>query len=130
VLNRKVLPRQRWYWWLVLVIGYLLSPLSWWNDLFVNLPLAYLFGSALSLVSKKLFAPGMIFGYWLSNLLGFFLMHRAGWKIAVKDGSSGNRRRAILLNILTALGYTVLVVVLILTGLLKPPAFIHGRMDH
>ena len=47
---------------IVAVIGYLLSPLSWWNDTFVNLPLAYLFASLVSLASHRLFAPAMIVG--------------------------------------------------------------------
>jgi hypothetical protein len=35
----------------LLVIGFLLSPLSFWNDLFFNLPIAYLFGYVCSLLS-------------------------------------------------------------------------------
>ncbi|PZU92219.1 MAG: hypothetical protein DCE90_18695, partial [Pseudanabaena sp.] len=27
-----------------LVVGYVLSPLCWWNDLIINLPIAYGFG--------------------------------------------------------------------------------------
>ncbi|MGB9742846.1 MAG: hypothetical protein ACPL0F_06835 [bacterium] len=127
MINWRPLPGQRWHWWLLLVLGYLLSPLSWWNDLFVNLPLAYIFGCGLSLLSEKLFAPGMILGYWLSNLLGLLLMHRAGWKITVKEQHQGKPHRAMLINILTAMGYTALVVALILTGVLKPPPFINRQ---
>jgi len=132
MFNRQVwLPlKLKWYWWLVMAVGYLLSPFSWWNDLFINLPLAYLGAVVLSLVSRKLFAPAMILGYWLTNLLGIFLMHQAGWRIATAATDSGkdaiflNRRRSTLINILTTLGYSLIVIVLISAGVIKPPAFI------
>lgn len=57
-----------------LLIGYLLSPLSWWNDLFFNLPVAYGFGYLCSLFSPNLLIPCAIAGYWLSNIAGILLM--------------------------------------------------------
>ena len=36
------------------VIGFLLSPMSWWNDLFFNLPIAYGFGYLCSLLHSCL----------------------------------------------------------------------------
>ena len=48
---------------IIAFIGYILSPLSWWNDTFINLPLAWLFASLVSLASHRLFAPAMILGY-------------------------------------------------------------------
>ncbi len=42
---------------LIAMVGYLLSPVSWWNDLFVNIPLAYAFGALVGLVSEDLFLP-------------------------------------------------------------------------
>jgi len=64
------------------VIGFILSPLTWWNDLFVNFPLsyafAYLIGSLLRLfvlISKDLFINLFMVGYFLTNLIGFLMMH-------------------------------------------------------
>ena len=57
-------------------IGFILSPLSWWNDLFVNIPIAYVFGFLFGLISKSLFLPFMIIGYWITNILGVILMHK------------------------------------------------------
>jgi len=34
---------------ILLVLGFMLSPFSWWNDLFFNLPIAYGFGYLCSL---------------------------------------------------------------------------------
>ena len=58
------------------VSGYLLSPLSFWNDLFINFPIAYVFGVLFGLISQKLFLTGLIAGYWLSNIAGFVLLHK------------------------------------------------------
>lgn len=117
---------------LMLIVGYLLSPLSWWNDFFVNLPIAYLFGAVMSLFQRRLFAPGMVVGYWFTNLLGLYLIQRAGWNIAaqLKSGServipfAQQRHRAWLVQVLTALGWTAVIIGLIFTGVLKPPGFI------
>lgn len=100
--------------------GYILSPLSFWNDAFVNLPIAYVIGLLFGVVSRKFFLPGMIFGYWFSNILGFVLLHKGivcmgkpeeqVWRFSksqlIKDG------------ILSTL-YTVGIVILVKVGLLK-----------
>lgn len=55
---------------ILFIIGYILSPLSWWNDLIVNVPLAYIFSFPFSLISDKLFLPSFVFGYFLSHFRG------------------------------------------------------------
>jgi hypothetical protein len=102
------------------MVGYLLSPLSWWNDPFINLPLAWLFASLVSLMSRRLFAPAMVVGYWLTNVAGLALMARGTAQMA--NGSRGSRGRELLLSIVAATGYTVLVVALIRFGVLQPLA--------
>ena len=59
----------------LIFLGSWLSPLSPWNDLFTNIPLAYLFALPFSMISESLFLPMAILGYWISNVLGFLLMH-------------------------------------------------------
>jgi len=59
----------------LIFLGFWLSPLSPWNDLFTNIPIAYAFGFLFSLISESLFLPMVILGYWLSNIAGFILMH-------------------------------------------------------
>jgi hypothetical protein len=68
------------------VVGYLLSPLSWWNDLFINIPLAYLFASLCGMLSASFFMPCMVLGYWLTNIAGLILLHKGAVKIAGNDG--------------------------------------------
>lgn len=100
------------------VVGFILSPLSWWNDAFVNLPLAWLFASAVSLLSRRLFAPGLIAGYWLTNIAGIWLMARGSARAL--GSTERSRRRELVTSLLAATGYTVLVVLLIRFGVLKP----------
>ncbi len=101
------------------IIGYILSPLSWWNDAFVNLPLAYGFASLLSLVSRRLFLPAMVIGYWATNVIGLVLLSR-GAEGLVKAGRAEARRRELVKTILFSVLYTVAVVVLIRLRVLKP----------
>src|SRR5436190_24167442 len=57
-------------------IGFLLSPLSWWNDLVINVPLAIGFAWLVSLLHRPAFGPAVVVGYWLTNVIGLILMHK------------------------------------------------------
>jgi hypothetical protein len=103
---------------IVAFVGWLLSPLSWWNDAFVNLPLSWLFASAVSLISHRLFLPAMVAGYWLTNIAGILMMAR-GTADAV-SARSQNRKRQLVLSLLAATGYTALMILLAWFGVLKP----------
>ena len=75
-------------WGLVAVVGYILSPLSPWNDAFVNIPIAY----AVSRLLRPLGVPGPLgfyLGYLASNLLGLLLLS-AGAQ-GVKGARAGDR---------------------------------------
>jgi hypothetical protein len=102
----------------------MLSPLSWWNDAFVNLPLALAFAwlvSSLCAQSWKVaaFDVALIIGYWLTNLLGFLLMHR-GARQMVARADATPARSEFKKDLLVSLGYTALIVLLIKFGVLKP----------
>jgi hypothetical protein len=112
-------------------IGYILSPLSWWNDLFVNIPIAYGFAVLVSLISCRFFAPAMIAGYWLTNIIGLIMMHRGvsdafrpekapAGEPERKEGPASHR--ALVVNLAIATGYTGLIVLLAVLGVLKPPS--------
>jgi hypothetical protein len=100
-------------------VGYLLSPLSWWNDLFVNVPLALLFAWLVSLVYKPAFEPCLILGYWGTNVLGFILLHK-GAKTMFSDKDHRYNRRELLQDLLISIVYTALILALLRTGVLKP----------
>jgi hypothetical protein len=101
------------------VVGYILSPLSWWNDAFVNLPLAWLFASLVSLFSHRLFAPAMLLGYWLTNIAGLALLARGTAQVAAGDDPKKLRNR-LAWSFVAATGYTAVIVILFLLGFLRP----------
>ena len=103
------------------VVGFMLSPLSWWNDLFVNVPLALGFAWIVSLFYKPAFEASLILGYWLTNLVGFVLMHKGAQKM-FKEKDRGYSRKAFLRDIGISLLYTGLIVALVKLGVLKPIA--------
>ena len=101
-------------------IGYLLSPLSWWNDIIINIPLAYAFGFPFGLISRKLFVPMMILGYWITNIAGLILLHR-GVKDLVTEEKIKYTKKDFAKDIVISLIYTAVVVVLVKLGWLKFP---------
>jgi Zn-dependent protease with chaperone function len=108
---------------LFLVIGFLLSPLSWWNDLFFNLPIAYGFGYICSWISPNLLFPCAIVGYWLSNILGILLM-----QVGALNVFSGQPERSLKKELLTGLisstVYTIIILALLQLKILANPELI------
>jgi hypothetical protein len=107
---------------LLATVGYLLSPVSWWNDLFVNIPIAYAFGALFGLVSEDLFLPAMVAGYWITNILGFVLMHRGAKVIVSKKKVVGYSKRELVTDLAISAVYTIIVAILVVTGVLRLPA--------
>jgi len=101
-------------------IGYMLSPLSWWNDLFFNLPIAYGFGYVVRWFVPEWFLPATVVGYWLSNVLGIVMMQFAATDMLF-DKRSPNLRRDLLIGFGTSTAYTVLVVALIYFHVIETP---------
>lgn len=102
-------------------IGYILSPVSWWNDIFINIPLAYVFALPFGFFSKDLFLPAMIVGYWITNVVGFILMHH-GVKDLITKETKKYIRKELVKDIIMSLIYTVIVVILVLMRWLKFPS--------
>ena len=101
-------------------VGYILSPLSWWNDIFVNLPLAYIFALPFGYISKNLFAPMMILGYWITNVVGFMMMHHGAIDLVSKE-TKRYTRKELIKDIIISIVYTLVVIIFILKGWLKFP---------
>jgi hypothetical protein len=101
------------------LIGFMLSPLSWWNDLFVNVPLALAFAWVISLFYAPAFAWSLVLGYWLTNILGFILLHKGTQKL-LSDQPRRYSRRDLLRDVGISLLYTALIVVLVKVGVLQP----------
>jgi len=108
-------------------IGFMLSPLSWWNDLFVNLPLALAFAWVISWFYKPAFEVSVVVGYWLTNVLGFILMHKGAQKM-ISQQSQPYSRRAFARDIGVSLLYTALIVILLKLKILAPLTdYIHRK---
>ena len=100
-------------------IGYMLSPLSWWNDLFVNWPLALVFAWVVGWFCQPAFTASLVLGYWLTNLLGFVLMQKGGAKILSEEDTPYGRKclcRDLAISVL----YTLLIVALVQWGVIGP----------
>ena len=103
------------------VAGFILSPLSWWNDLFVNFPLAYGFawgiGGLLSVfmtIHKWLFVNLFVAGYFLTNLIGFLMIHYSIF------GLKAAKRGSILKQVLVSISYTLVIVAFFGMGICSP----------
>lgn len=100
-------------------IGYLLSPLSFWNDLFFNIPIAYFFSWLTAFLISGIFLESMIFFYWVTNIVGLLIMHFAIKGMVKKD--SKFTKKDLILNILFSIGYTLLIYILVVFDILKVP---------
>jgi multisubunit Na+/H+ antiporter MnhG subunit len=101
------------------VIGYMLSPLSWWNDMFVNVPLALVFAWLVSFSYRPAFEACVIVGYWLTNALGLVLMHKGAHKV-LSEKDKAYSSRDLLRDVGISLLYTALIVMLLKLKILQP----------
>jgi len=100
-------------------IGFMLSPLSWWNDLVVNVPLAAGFGWLVALIYRPAFEPAMVLGYWLTNVVGLVLLHKGARRALAAKAPAPYSRRDLLRDCAVSLLYTLLIVVLIKLKVIK-----------
>lgn len=105
---------------LLLAIGWLLSPLCWWNDLVINLPLAWLFARAVGHWRPDWYGGGLVAGYWLSNVVGILLM-QSGALAVFRGQEPTNRRRELIVGLVTSTLYTAAILLLVKLGWLTTP---------
>lgn len=104
-------------------LGYMLSPLSWWNDLFFNLPIAYGLGYAIGWAYPQAFLPATIVGYWLSNVLGILMMQTGMLDFVISDPSR-SRQRELWIGLGSSTLYTLIIVGLVYWHILELPEFL------
>ncbi|MFN6339635.1 MAG: hypothetical protein ACK41W_13055 [Cyanobacteriota bacterium] len=96
-------------------LGWLLSPLCWWNDLLINLPIAFGFAKGVSVLHPSWFSPALVCGYWLSNIAGVLLMQNGA--LALLSEERKPRGSADLLwGLLTSSLYTLAILVAVKLG--------------
>jgi hypothetical protein len=103
------------------ILGYLLSPLSWWNDLFFNLPFAYGLGYLVSRIAPQAFLPAAIAGYWLSNVLGILLMQFGLLDALQGEAKERNLKKELLTGVVSSTVYTFIILGLIHFHVLATP---------
>jgi hypothetical protein len=101
------------------VVGYMLSPLSWWNDMLVNVPLALVFAWIVSAFYKPAFSAAVVIGYWLTNVLGLVLMHKGAQQVLSNEDKKYSLRE-LLWDVIISLLYTLVIVALLEFGFLRP----------
>lgn len=109
-------------------LGFVLSPASWWNDLFVNFPLSYVMALPFGLLNEKLFLPSFVIAYWLTNIIGILLMHIGVKKITSKQ-KKNEKKKELVTTLVFGMIYTALIIALVLTDVLKIPESILNRFE-
>jgi Zn-dependent protease with chaperone function len=104
-----------------IVLGYLLSPLCWWNDLLFNLPIAYSFGYLCSFLSPKLLFPCTIIGYWLSNIIGILMMQFGSGDIFQTEPKERNLKKELFNTLVSSTVYTLVIMFLIQFKVIDTP---------
>jgi len=105
----------------LLGLGWLLSPLCWWNDLVINLPLAYGFGLLVKQINPEWFTGGLIAGYWLSNMVGIVLMQTSALEVFQEPDKPSNLKNELLWGLFTSTIYTLFIYCLVQAGLIQTP---------
>ena len=90
-------------------LGWLLSPLTSWNDAFVNIPLAYILSIAAVKVFRTDFVITLLGAYWFTNILGIAMMVVSGQSI-FRDKAHRARELAVILG--TVIVYSLLMIVI------------------
>lgn len=101
----------------IFFIGWMLSPLTFWNDAFINIPIAYLCAALLARVIKADFLFLTLVFYWLSNVFGVLMMYSSGKSIMQDKRDRLNALRTLLITVVT---YSMLIIILNRIGILKP----------
>ncbi len=102
---------------LVFFIGWVLSPLTFWNDVFVNIPISYITANLLIRFIRADFALIVLIVYWITNAAGLVLMAVSGREIFKKGKGM---LRELLYLVFTVAGYSLILLILARMGILKP----------
>ena len=104
----------------LVALGWLLSPLCWWNDPLINFPLALGFARLVSLLNPAWLLPALVSGYWLSNMAGLLLM-RNGAMALVPAERRPQGSRELLWSLLSSTLITLAVVGAVKLGWVSMP---------
>ena len=101
----------------LVIVGFILSPLSWWNDMVVNVPISYLLSWPFAAIDERLFLPAFVAAYWLTNLIGLLMIHWGGHKMIRGQHVEISVRHSLLASLV----YTLIIALLVWQGWLASP---------
>jgi hypothetical protein len=99
------------------IVGWILSPFSFWNDAFINIPISYLSANLMIKFVRIDFLMAMLVSYWISNILGIAIMYFSGRQI-IKTRK--DLIREIVIFALTMIIYSEIIVIMNKFAILKP----------
>lgn len=102
---------------LVFFIGWLLSPLTFWNDALINIPLSYLLASFIYRFLQADFLLLVLCAYWLSNIAGIAMMYLSGKSMM---GGKPYSLKEVMKVAMTMAVYSAILALLYRSGILKP----------
>ncbi len=102
-------------------VGFVLSPLSWWDDIVINIPVAYIFSAPFGLISKSLFLPAFIVAYWIEDVVGVVLLHHGVVLMAKKAHHVKSVKEEVVQSLPFTVVYTIIMALLAKYGVLKVP---------
>ena len=102
---------------IIFFIGWLLSPFTFWNDVFVNIPISYICANLLSRIIRVDFLLLVLVAYWLSNAVGVLMMYASG-KAIIRDKRALMRELAVFLATIAL--YSAILILLNKAGVLRP----------
>jgi len=100
------------------LIGFILSPLSWWNDILVNIPLAYALAIPFGKISKEIFPFAFVFMYLLTNVVGMVIMRRSALFL---KGKKKYTKKQSKMDVVIIIIFTILIFILVKVGVIPIP---------
>lgn len=93
---------------LTFAVGYMLSPLSWWNDPLINIPIAWACALGAKLVNESLFQPIFVLAYISTNIAGMVLMDKGKNEFRGENFDSRNFLKSVLISIIYVVAIMVI----------------------
>lgn len=101
----------------IFFFGWLLSPFTFWNDAFINIPIAYICANLVSGFISLKFSILVIIFYWASNILGLGIMYASTRHLIAGKGSLVSELAKLLLTLCV---YSAILIILDRIGILRP----------
>lgn len=98
-------------------IGWLLSPFTWWNDAFINIPISYILANIIFYITHLPFSLLLVGSYLFTNILGLvFMFFGAVPLVSVPN----NKTKTVTAAVIAVVVYSALIICVYMKGKLLP----------